>query len=341
MGILELAPQEEQEWDDYVRKSEKSTFYHQIGWRNVIENAYGWRSCYLIAKENAKIVGILPLFLVRVVPFARALVSIPFSSYGGICADEDRIENALFTEAKDIARGFGVRHIELRNRRKSSIDLATSDQYVTSDLKLDSDPEAIFKNLKKNKRRNIKKSQKRDLTVEWGTENLGEFYRVYSHNMRDLGTPVHSYSFFEHITLEFPESSNMLVVKRNEDILYGSLVLFFKDTCISGWSSTLQRYRKYYPTDFGIWNAIVYCCQNGYKHYDFARSLRESTNLEFKERWGAETKQLYYQYYLSEPGSIPRLNPSDLKVKCFTWGWKRLPVCIANALGPSLRRYIS
>jgi hypothetical protein len=37
MEITELQKEDEKAWDEYVFKSEHSTFYHQLGWRNVVE----------------------------------------------------------------------------------------------------------------------------------------------------------------------------------------------------------------------------------------------------------------------------------------------------------------
>ena len=36
MEITELRREDENAWDEYVHNSNNSTFYHQIGWRNVV-----------------------------------------------------------------------------------------------------------------------------------------------------------------------------------------------------------------------------------------------------------------------------------------------------------------
>jgi len=51
LEITELHNKDEKAWDSYVLKSSTSTFYHQLGWRNVVEKTYKHRSIYLIAKE--------------------------------------------------------------------------------------------------------------------------------------------------------------------------------------------------------------------------------------------------------------------------------------------------
>jgi len=66
MEITELRNREDEKaWDSYVLKSSTTTFYHQIGWKNVVEKTYKHKPIYLIAKEEGEINGVLPLFLMK------------------------------------------------------------------------------------------------------------------------------------------------------------------------------------------------------------------------------------------------------------------------------------
>ena len=102
MQITELRKEEEKAWDAYVYNSNSSTFYHQIGWRNVVEKTYKHKPIYLVAKEEGEIRGVLPLFLMKSIFFGKKLVSVPFAPYGGVCADNETVKNALIEEAKRI-----------------------------------------------------------------------------------------------------------------------------------------------------------------------------------------------------------------------------------------------
>ncbi len=88
MEICFLKKEFEKEWDEYAFKHPDSTFYHLIGWKKVVENNYGHEPIYISAKEDNKLCGILPLFLMRSKIFGNKLVSVPFGPYGGICADD-------------------------------------------------------------------------------------------------------------------------------------------------------------------------------------------------------------------------------------------------------------
>jgi len=329
---------DEKRWDDFAKSSPSATFYHQIGWRNVIEKTYGHKPYYLFTEEDKQITGILPLFHVNSLMFGKRLVSLPFAPYADLCATDAKAAPLLLEKSETIAKELNVDHIEFR-AHSDDTGLPTDLTFVTSILKLDPDSESVFRGLPQNKRRNITKSMKRNLSVEWAVDTR-DFYALYARNMRDLGTPPQSRRFFDNILLEFPGSSTILMVKLDDVVIYSALLLFHRDTVIDFMSSTIEEYRKYYPTDFGIWNAIKYACEKGFKYLDFGRSIKDSSNHEFKRRWGAGTQQLYYHYYLNKAHDLPHLNPSNPKYGRLSKIWRRLPLPIANRLGPIIRRNI-
>ena len=105
MEITELRTGEEEAWDSYVYESDASTFYHQIGWRNVVLKTYGHKPRYLVARgDDGGIIGVLPMFLMESRVFGRKLVSVPFAPYGGVCADDAGVGRALVEEGKRVAR---------------------------------------------------------------------------------------------------------------------------------------------------------------------------------------------------------------------------------------------
>ena len=338
MEIQEFRKTDEKEWDAFVRRQDDATFFHLIGWKNVIEKTYKHKSYHLIAKEDDEIKGILPLFLIKSMFFGKKLISIPFVYCGGVCTDSHNAANELINEAITITKNLSIDYLELRNRSDDIKFSATNYTFVTSILELSSDSEDVFKKMSKNKRKTISKSEKQNLKAEWG-DDVKSFYRLYAHNMRDLGTPVHSYNFFYNILDIFPDNSKILLVKRDDDVLYAALFLFYKDTMMDFMSSTIDVYRKYYPTDFGIWSAIKYACEKGYRYFDFARSIKGSSNQEFKRRWSAETKQLYYQYYLNT-SNTPDYDLSNQKYQTFIKLWKKVSVPVAKVVGPRIRRNI-
>ena len=293
----------------------------------------------MVVDEQIQVKGILPLTIIKSFVFGKFAVSTPFCNYGGICADNLVIENILLEKAKEIIIEQNLKHLELRHYSPHNLNLSMNDDYVTSVLELYNTSEVLYERLPKNKRHTIRKSQKRDLSYKWDNAQVKEFFLIYSCNMRKLGSPTHSLSFFESIISSFPDNVKLLTVYLHTKPIYSSFLFCFKNTIYSLWSSALQDYRKYYPTDFGIWEAIKFGCKNGFKHYDFGRSQPNSANLEFKQRWGAIHRTLSYQYYLNNSESVNNYHVGS-KEKIFISIWKKVPLLLTRVIGPNIRKKI-
>jgi hypothetical protein len=62
--------------------------------------------------------------------------------------------------------------------------------------------------------------------------------------------------------------------------------------------------------------------------------------MEFKERWGVETKKLDYQYYLYKAKTIPNITSANPNRNNFAKVWKRLPISVTRIFGATLRKMI-
>lgn len=333
LEITELQKEDEKAWDEYVYKSNISTFYHQIGWRNVVEKTYKHKPIYLIAKEEGELRGILPLFLV-----GNKLVSIPFAPYGGACTDDGAIESLLIKKAESITKEKKVDYLELRHIDKK-IGFLTKCTYVTVIIPLNPNPEILWQKTSKGARRSTKKAIRNNIEVEMNHTHLNAFYELYAKRNRELGSPIHSYDFFNNILKEFPNQSNIQVAKFGDKIIGTKFLLFFKDKFISGWAASDKRYKEYNPNNILTWELIKYGCENEYSYFDFGRSENDSGTLKFKKAWGgAIPKQLHYQFYLNKAKSLPDTSQSNLKRKMFAKLWKMLPLSMTKMIGPKIRK---
>ncbi|MGP8322997.1 MAG: FemAB family XrtA/PEP-CTERM system-associated protein [Methanosarcinaceae archaeon] len=340
MEIHELRTGEEEAWDSYVYESDASTFYHQIGWRNVVENTYEHKPHYLVARgDDGGIVGVLPLFLLESRVFGRKLISVPFAPYGGVCADDAGVGRALMEEGKRVARVEGVDYFEIRGFENSDFrNCTTNGNYLTFIIDLDQGMEQIWKNMRKDKKKGVKKAKNGDVSVEWSDKSIDDFYDVYTKNMRDLGTPVHSYTFFQNILLEFPKNVKILNIKYGDVVICSKFLLNYSECVISMWGSTLGKYRKYHPYDLANWEAMVESQAKGYRYFDFGRCLRNSGVFEYKMGWRGEQKPLFYQFYLAGGGNPPDFTQTNPKRKVFARVWRKLPLSVTRVVGPAMRR---
>ena len=96
-------------WDAFVMSCPDATFFHQAGWKNVIENVFGHETYYLLAESSSGIEGVLPLGRVKSWLFGDALISVPFGVYGGVAALNANARALLEDEAERLAVSLGRR----------------------------------------------------------------------------------------------------------------------------------------------------------------------------------------------------------------------------------------
>jgi hypothetical protein len=82
------------------------------------------------------------------------------------------------------------------------------------------------------------------------------------------------------------------------------------------------------------WRAMARGIERGCATFDMGRSKRDTGSFEFKRRWGVEPTPLHYEYFLRRGDALPDVNPLNPKYRLFIEGWKRLPLPVANRLGP-------
>ena len=79
-------------------------------------------------------------------------------------------------------------------------------------------------------------------------------------------------------------------------------------------------------------------CERGYRVFDYGRSKVGTGPYSFKKNWGFEPQPLSYEYRLYKRDAIPQNNPMNPKYRAFIAVWRRLPLPVANTLGPYIVR---
>jgi FemAB-related protein (PEP-CTERM system-associated) len=327
------------EWDAYVMHHTPATFFHLTGWQRVVEKTFAYRSFSCAARCNGRITGVLPLFLVRQLPFGHALVSAPLAVYGGLCADDIGSRDALLHHAKALAQQLQVRYLELRQTEPLQ-DLPQKDLYVTFRRAIDSDPEKNMAAIPRKQRRMIRQGDKYGLRALVGGEELLErFYQIYAHSVRRLGTPVYPRNLFADFLREFDSACRILAVFHNTEMVAGVMTFFFRDQVLPYYGGALQEALPYAVNDFMYWQLMCYAAEQGYRLFDFGRSKQGTGAYDFKRHWGFEPTPLPYQYYLVRQKTLPNINPLDAKFALPIEVWKRLPLGCTQWLGPKLVRF--
>ncbi len=105
-------------------------------------------------------------------------------------------------------------------------------------------------------------------------------------------------------------------------------------------ASTIRDVNHLSMNMFLYWEVLKFAIKQNYSQFDFGRSSKNVGTYRFKQQWGAQPKQLYWHYWLGQSETPPSLNPSNPKYALIISVWKRLPVALANLLGPAIVKNI-
>jgi FemAB-related protein (PEP-CTERM system-associated) len=328
------------EWDAFVRRTPGGTFFHLIGWKEVLEEAYGFRSHYLVARRAAAVAGVLPLFEVRGTFSKPCLLSVPFAVEGGICSADEAARKALEEAALALSRNHGARYLELRDGLDGTAFHMREGLYYRFRRPLLASDEENFAAIPRKQRRMVRVGQQSGLVARVSPDDLDEFYDLYARSVRNLGTPVFPRRYFRLLLDRFPGDSVILCVRHNDTAVAAVLTFFFNDTVLPYYAGSRGDFFRYAVNDFMYWELMRYARERGARVFDFGRSKKGTGAYDFKCHWGFEPEPLRYRVYAPGSRSIDGHTASDGHVQLLRQAWRRLPLRVTKILGPFfIRRF--
>ena len=345
---LVLDPSRHAEWNLFISESADSSPYHRIEWLEAVEAVYGHKAYPLAVEENGTILAVLPLVLMENPLKRRAsLVSLPFCDLGGVVGAEQH-ENLLRNTATDLAKQMNVELLEIRHREREGLGFdydrlseELGGQKVSMLLELEPSSEKQLAAFKPKLRSQIKKAIKNGCeTVVGNTPELVEdFYYVFSRNMRLLGSPVHSKALFHAICKAYGDKAVVAVVYFEGEVAAGGIVLCNGQQAAIPWASSLAEYNRLAPNMLLYWELLAHCADAGIRFFDFGRSSFGEGTFRFKKQWGAQPYLLTWKNWLDQSESLA--GPPGKLRSIIENAWRRLPLNVANFLGPFIRKHIS
>jgi FemAB-related protein (PEP-CTERM system-associated) len=326
------------EWDAFVRAQPQWTHCHLFGWKTVMTRALGHECLYLAARDPAgQLIGILPLVRVRSLVFGHYLVSMPFLNYGGPLGSDAAVQE-LVARATALAQRDKAKLLELRSRAPLPITLPVSHRKVAVLLDLaPGAPDAVWQNISSRLKSYVRRTQKGGVTVRFGSDQLGEFFQVFARHMHELGTPTHHRRLFETIAEVFPEDAWFgCAYHDGRPVACGCALRWGSEVEVT-WASAIASAPDLRPNALLYWAFMERAATEGLRTFNFGRSTPGSGPHEFKRRWGSRDEPLWW-YDLSSHDGATTPSPQD---PALAWGprlWKRLPLGLATALGPSIVR---
>jgi len=337
--IAPLAENQSSQWEAFTVENPKSTFFHRLGWKRVMQKTYGYEPRYYGAWRGDKLTGIAPSFLVSSWITGRRLLSIPFAVYGGICAEDPQSEELLLRQLENVAEELGVDYLELRNRDGGIRDGYTANtRYATFTLPVSADIEAIHKALPKDARYMIRKGEKAGLEARSGFDQLDTFYHLMTLNLRRLGTPAFPKTLFQNFIQEFREEVDITVVYSGSNAMAGGMSFFFREWMQPYYIGSREEAKTVAANNFLWWELIKLAARKGCTTFDFGRSKRDSGNFDFKKKWNPKIEFLDYQVRTVKSDKVPDFSPANPQFDLVTSIWKKMPLGLTRMLGPRIVR---
>ncbi len=321
----------------FVAAAPDARAFHRPEWLRAVEMASGHDTHVLLAEHAGAIAAMLPLHAVHSPLFGRALVSTGFAVDGGIIGDAAQVE-ALAGAATQWAARLSCGTVELRG---GPLPVAPgwhtrTDSHAGFIAPLAGDDEAQLAAIPRKQRAEVRKGLANAMTVQVGTSRADRamHYAVYAQSVRNLGTPVFPRALFDAVLDAFGDDADILTVLAEGQPVAAVLNLYHRGAVMPYWGGGVFAARALRANDVMYYRLMCHARERGCDRFDFGRSKCDSGAYHFKRNWGFAPQPLAYAHWTAD-GMAPRdVNPLSPKYRARIALWQRLPLAIANRLGP-------
>ncbi|MFN3820017.1 FemAB family XrtA/PEP-CTERM system-associated protein [Blastomonas sp.] len=336
-------PQDRARLSAWLEGREDATAFHRIAWGEAVARSTGHDFLALVAEDTTgNLTGYLPLHAVHSPLFGRAMVSAGFAVDGGIIAADSASAQALAEAAWQLAECYSAPTLELRGGWLPDDPRWTIKSNAHAGFIADLVPESAEADQKqlewvpRKQRAEVRKGLANDLVVRTGTSALDrqQHYAVYATSVRNLGTPVFPRALFEAVLDGLGDDADILTVLHDDVPVASVLNLYHRGTVMPFWGGGVWAARGLRANDIMYYALMNHARRRGCTRFDFGRSKVGSGAFAFKKNWGFEPAPLSYAIRNAD-GQPPRdVNPLSPKYRLQIALWQRLPLAIANRLGP-------
>ncbi|OAN56099.1 MULTISPECIES: FemAB family XrtA/PEP-CTERM system-associated protein [unclassified Sphingobium] len=335
-------PVQAQAVDAYVLDHAEGTPFHRPAWLGAIEEATGNRALALTAvAPSGQIIGFLPLHHVKSAFFGQALISTGFAVDGGILADDARAVARLAAAAQELARARGNLPIELRGGVEPGSGWDRREgQHVGFSRPIAADDEAELLAVPRKHRAELRKALANPaLTVEVGRDrrHLRDHYHVYATSVRNLGTPVFPARLFRAVLERFGQDADILIVREGGRAVSAVLSLYHRGRVMPYWGGGISDARRLRSNELLYYRLMGHARTRGMTGFDFGRSKVGSGQAAWKRSFGFEPHPLVYHAW-SPDGARRDVDPTSARYQRRIEYWKKLPLPVANLVGPFIAR---
>ncbi|MEM1140214.1 MAG: FemAB family XrtA/PEP-CTERM system-associated protein [Pseudomonadota bacterium] len=328
----------------FVRENPEASFFHLPEWKSVIERAFGHRVPYLVARRGGAVEGVMPLVHVKSRLFGNALISNAFCVRGGAVAASEEARKALDAKALQVLDEVQAEYLEVRSPvvRHSEDEgwLAREDLYFNFSRAIEPSEEACLKQIPRKQRAVVRKALTDPTLTTTLDTTVDDFFRLYAFSVRNHGTPVFAKKYVRLLREAFGPACEVLTIRKDGAPVASVLSFLFRDTVLPYYTGGTFEARKLGANDLMYWHVMRRAADQGLTQFDFGRSKAGTGPFSFKKNWGFTPEPIVHEFLMAGGADLPNLNPTNPKYALFIKAWKRLPLPLANAVGPHIVRNI-
>ena len=321
----------------FVDQSADASAFHRLEWLHAVERACGHTAHVLLAESGGAIAALLPLHAVHSPLFGRALVSTGFAVDGGVIGDPAHV-GALAEAATGLAARLSCPSVELRGGPLPQAPgwHTRTDSHAGFVAPLAADDDAQLSAIPRKQRAEVRKGLANTMTVRVGRDAMDRamHYAVYAESVRNLGTPVFPRALFDAVLDAFGDDADILTVLHADEPVASVLNLYHRGAVMPYWGGGVFAARALRANDVMYYRLMCHARTRGCDRFDFGRSKVDTGAYHFKRNWGFAPQPLAYANWTAD-GMAPRdINPLSPKYRARIALWQKLPLAIANRIGP-------
>jgi CelD/BcsL family acetyltransferase involved in cellulose biosynthesis len=295
--LTKISPEEYEEWfeDNYQILQNRSPFHHPA-WLETVAHALNFKTGYIARYEEKELVAVIPGFLHRLGPirlFGSPLRGTMTSYLGPVSLESfssDQAKIDILSACGDFVRKeWGVPYSRFTLRNQPASETTLSDNWAEQRpgsyrLDLTKGSEDLWKGLKSDCRRNIRKAREAGIEIV-PLEDADLFFKMVDATFRRHGsTSWHKANFFRALISELvPRDLLWSWGARYQGKIISGAFFLHDDQEVHFISGASSPEFAYLPTSYLLhWNAIEVSANMGLRIYNSDRSRVPSID-KFKE----------------------------------------------------------
>lgn len=172
------------------------------------------------------------------------------------------------------------------------------------------------------------------------TDDFTTFERIYSRNLKRLGTPTFPIKYYRSLLTRFRGSIDIREVFLHGQPVAAVLTLYYQDRVLPYYGAANVEDNAARPTTFMCYDLMRWAAKNGFRTFDFGRSKIGSGSELFKSHWGLTESPLHYEVLPLKGRAIPDITPKNPHYQLPIRIWRMLPLPVTRILGPLIVKHI-